>query len=150
MAPASELASATADCPPCGEYFAALRVNPWRPSRQRRDKGGEVRRWSKLACRSRMTSLPVGAAGPDKGRLPFSVISCGSWINLSDQKSTMKFAVCFCVHSGELEIKALLLAASLRKHWPATVELIACVPQDPRFGALSTNAALFADCAECA
>lgn len=57
----------------------------------------------------------------------------------------MKFAVCFCVHSGELEIKALLLVASLRKHWPATVELIACVPQDPPFGGLSTNAARILD-----
>jgi len=57
----------------------------------------------------------------------------------------MKFAVCFCVHSGELEIKALLLAASLRKHWPATVELIACVPQDPQFGGLSTSAARILD-----
>lgn len=57
----------------------------------------------------------------------------------------MKFAVCFCIHSGELEIKALLLAASLRKHWPATVELIACVPQDPQFGGLSTNAAQILD-----
>lgn len=35
----------------------------------------------------------------------------------------------------------MLLAASLRKHWPATVELIACVPQDPHFGGLSTTAA---------
>lgn len=57
----------------------------------------------------------------------------------------MKLAVCFCVHSGELEIKALLLAASLRKHWPATVELIACVPQDPKFGGVSTNAARIID-----
>lgn len=57
----------------------------------------------------------------------------------------MKFAVCFCVHSGELEIKALLLAASLRKHWPANVELIACVPQDPQFGGLSTNTAQILD-----
>ncbi|MFM6130299.1 MAG: sulfotransferase, partial [Sphaerospermopsis kisseleviana] len=43
------------------------------------------------------------------------------------------------------EIKALLLATSLRKHWPATVELIACVPQDPQFGELSTNAARILD-----
>ena len=52
----------------------------------------------------------------------------------------MKFAVCFCIHSGELESKALLLAASLRKYWPPSLELIACMPQDPRFGGLSTNA----------
>ena len=57
----------------------------------------------------------------------------------------MKLAVAFVVHRGELEMKALLLAASLRKHWPATVELIACVPQDPRFGPLSTNAARIID-----
>jgi hypothetical protein len=43
----------------------------------------------------------------------------------------MRFAGCFCVHSGELEIKALLLAASLRKHWPAGMELIGCTPNDP-------------------
>ena len=57
----------------------------------------------------------------------------------------MKFAVCFCIHSGDLEIKALLLAASLRKHWPATIELFACVPQDPQFGGLSTNTAQILD-----
>jgi len=49
----------------------------------------------------------------------------------------MKFAVCFCVHSGELEIKALLLAASLRKYWSADVELIGCIPEEPEFGGLS-------------
>ncbi len=49
----------------------------------------------------------------------------------------MKFAVCFCVHAGELEIKALLLVASLQKHWPAGVELIGCIPEDPAFGGLS-------------
>jgi len=49
----------------------------------------------------------------------------------------MNFAVCFCVHWGELEIKALLLAASLRKHWPTGVELIGCVPEEPEFGELS-------------
>lgn len=46
----------------------------------------------------------------------------------------MKLAVCFCVHSGEMEIKAMMLAASLRQHWPASVELIGCVPTDTRFG----------------
>jgi len=51
----------------------------------------------------------------------------------------MKFAVCFCVHSGELEIKALLLAASLRKHWPAELELIGCIPEDAEFGGLSDD-----------
>jgi hypothetical protein len=53
----------------------------------------------------------------------------------------MKFAVCFCVHAGDLEIKAMLLAASLRKHWPATVELIACVPTAPEFGGVSQTCA---------
>ncbi len=52
----------------------------------------------------------------------------------------MNFAVCFCVHSGELEIKALLLVASLRKHWPAEVELIGCIPEDPASGGLSIGA----------
>jgi hypothetical protein len=51
----------------------------------------------------------------------------------------LKFAICFCVHSGELEIKALLLAASLRKYWPPSVELIGCVPEDSRFGGLSRD-----------
>jgi len=51
----------------------------------------------------------------------------------------MKFAVCFCVHSGELEIQALLLVASLRKHWPAEVELIGCIPEEPEFGGLSDD-----------
>lgn len=31
----------------------------------------------------------------------------------------------------------MLLAVSLRKHWPATVELIACVPNAPEFGGVS-------------
>jgi hypothetical protein len=51
----------------------------------------------------------------------------------------MKFAICFCVHSGELEIKALLLVASLRKHWPAEVELIGCIPEQSAFGELSDD-----------
>jgi hypothetical protein len=51
----------------------------------------------------------------------------------------MKFAICFCVHSGELEIKALLLVASLRKHWPAEVELIGCIPVQSDFGELSDD-----------
>lgn len=51
----------------------------------------------------------------------------------------MKLAVCFCIHSGELEIKALLLAASLRMHWPASVELIACVPQVECFGEVDSR-----------
>jgi hypothetical protein len=52
----------------------------------------------------------------------------------------MNFAVCFCVHSGELEIKALLLAVSLRKYWPAEVELIGCIPENPASGGLSIGA----------
>ena len=40
----------------------------------------------------------------------------------------MKLAVAFVVHRGELEVKALLLAASLRRYWPREVELIACLP----------------------
>jgi len=51
----------------------------------------------------------------------------------------VNFAVCFCVHSGELEIKALLLVASLRKYWPAEVELIGCIPEEPEFGGLSDD-----------
>lgn len=51
----------------------------------------------------------------------------------------MKLAVCFCVHSGELEIKAMMLAASLRRHWPASVELIGCIPTDVDFGYLSDD-----------
>ncbi len=43
----------------------------------------------------------------------------------------MTLAICFVVHSGELEVKALLLAASLRHHWPASLELIACIPEGP-------------------
>jgi hypothetical protein len=39
-------------------------------------------------------------------------------------------AACFVVHAGELEAKALLLAASLRRYWPREVELIACLPGD--------------------
>ena len=53
----------------------------------------------------------------------------------------VKFAVCFCIHAGELEMKALFLAASLRKHWPATIELVACVPTNPQLGGLSTAVA---------
>jgi len=49
----------------------------------------------------------------------------------------VNFAVAFVAHGGELEIKALLLAASLRKYWPENVELIGCVPGDPAFAPLS-------------
>jgi hypothetical protein len=51
----------------------------------------------------------------------------------------MQFAFAFVCQSGELQIKALLLAASLRKYWPATVELIACVPEDAHFGEISES-----------
>jgi hypothetical protein len=51
----------------------------------------------------------------------------------------MKFAVCFCVHSGELAIKALLLVASLRRFWPASVELIGCIPEQSAFRELSND-----------
>lgn len=51
----------------------------------------------------------------------------------------MRFAVCFCAHAGELETKALLLAVSLRRHWPSTVELIACFPQDPTHAGITNG-----------
>ena len=53
----------------------------------------------------------------------------------------VKFAVCFCIHAGELEMKGLLLAASLRKHWPSTVDLVACVPKNRQFRRLSPTVA---------
>lgn len=42
----------------------------------------------------------------------------------------MKFAVAFVVHGGELQIKSLILAASLRKYWPPNIDLVACIPID--------------------
>ena len=71
-ASASELASAPANCSPCGDFVAALSVNSWRPSAAA-DKGGEVRWRRKLACVSRRASPPVRAAGPDRGRFLFVV-----------------------------------------------------------------------------
>ena len=38
-------------------------------------------------------------------------------------------------------MKGLLLAVSLRKHWPATIDLVACVPANSEFRRLSTTAA---------
>jgi hypothetical protein len=43
-------------------------------------------------------------------------------------KYLSKFAVTFVVHGGELQIKSLMLAASLRKYWPLNIDLIACMP----------------------
>lgn len=43
----------------------------------------------------------------------------------------MKFSFIFVCQAGELEIKALLLAASLRDHLACNYELIAAVPQPP-------------------
>jgi hypothetical protein len=40
----------------------------------------------------------------------------------------MNFAVTFVVHGGELQIKSLILAASLRKYWPPNIDLVACIP----------------------
>jgi hypothetical protein len=57
----------------------------------------------------------------------------------------MNLAVCFCLHAGELEIKAILLAASLKKYWPADVELIGCVPENSQFGGLTNDSAQILD-----
>jgi hypothetical protein len=43
-------------------------------------------------------------------------------------KYLTKFAVTFVVHGGELQIKSLILAASLRKYWPSNIDLVACIP----------------------
>lgn len=51
----------------------------------------------------------------------------------------MKIAACFCLHSGDLEIKAALLALSLRRHWPANLELIGCIPKDASVGGVSEH-----------
>jgi hypothetical protein len=50
----------------------------------------------------------------------------------------MRFAITFICQQGDLEVKALLLAASLRRFLTRDVELIACLPTpDSRWGTVS-------------
>ena len=53
----------------------------------------------------------------------------------------MRFAISFVCQRGDLEIKALLLAASLRRFLTCNAELIACLPEpESQWGAVSPEA----------
>ncbi len=79
-ASASELASASADFPPCIEFLDALRLSDRRPVRRRRTRTALVGGGASSLARA------AGHRGPsrrsrDKGRLRFSY-SCPSWLTL--------------------------------------------------------------------
>ncbi|RLS76189.1 MAG: sulfotransferase [Planctomycetota bacterium] len=50
----------------------------------------------------------------------------------------MRFAISFVCQQGDLEVKALLLAASLRRYLTAAADLVACLPEpESQWGAVS-------------
>lgn len=59
----------------------------------------------------------------------------------------LKYCVVFVCQSGELEIKAMLLAASLKRHWQGEGECVVAIPTPAsRWGELSTEVDAFVRC----